>query len=1088
MTTDLFRRYGNLLRPDGTNQLQRLLPALEADYIVPDERAFSDLVEYSRNVAAEIRYYDLSGQSTGDWRPLVELLLDPATGQVLPTAQLQPLLDGRADWPPHLVLFLAFLNLYQNLQGDLNQLTARHLRYYYQTALGLAPRPAAPDDVHVVFQLARNAVPALLPAGTLLDAGKDANGHPLAYATQNELVVSAAAVSGIERLVMEQDRRHYRRFFVADGFSDKEGPAKFTFGSGQLDLDPTQRFMTEAPLGFAVAAPVLALAEGTRTISLVAHLATPSAPVVAQDIGYALEASLTGAKGWLPADSIAANLLADDGHGVPAISVTVTLGPTAAAVIAFDPALHGTGPSLGYPMLRCLIQGDTGIYETLDGLVVDKFEISVAVDGVRALVVQNANGPLNSGQAMPLFGAQPQIGDPFYIGSLEAFGKKLTSLDLHLEWKSPPVDFLDYYSGYLDRVGDLTASSFQNLFTVDVDLLYERSFQRLLFAQPLFAPLSTGPQTISADPSSFQSLSNRVDYSEQPDLEQEDSYAPGTKYGFLRFVLASPTTTDLAPNAISVPFEAFGHNAFSPRFTAQTIALSQWKSPDPKPVLPNPPYTPVLKTLSLDYTASTDSDHSVAAWLSVGPFGTTRVAEQAAGRIVPRIDGQASLYLGIGNMQPPANLSLLFQIDAGTATSTQALKPGDTQWSYLAAGDRWQALDASAVLIDSTEGFQKPGLVAISVPEDAALDHDSLESGLVWLRALIELPPESASRTIAVTPNAALAQLQPASGLTIEDYEQHLLTPLPAGTITKLVKRNANIQTVQQPDPSFGARGQEDDPQYFQRISERLRHRNRAVTAWDLERLVLDAFPEVFKVKCLPHTDETGTSQAGEAVLVIVPNLRRTGAVNVLEPRASVVLLEEIEEYVAGRTSAFATIHAIQPVFERLRVEANVVFAAGRDPGYYSGVLNDDLRRFLSPWAYQEGQDILFGARIYRSEILAFVEGRDYVDHLTAFDLYHSFSGPSRDGIGFMRIGVDFFVRAKPHPAVSEMVIGEDFVVGRGVEFAETTQPHAILVSHPQHLITAVAAGSEVCPGVATLGIGYLTVGIDFYVQPEPVS
>jgi len=71
---------------------------------------------------------------------------------------------------------------------------------------------------------------------------------------------------------------------------------------------------------------------------------------------------------------------------------------------------------------------------------------------------------------------------------------------------------------------------------------------------------------------------------------------------------------------------------------------------------------------------------------------------------------------------------------------------------------------------------------------------------------------------------------------------------------------------------------------------------------------------------------------------------------------------------------------------------------------------------------------------------------------------------------------------------VSEMVIGEDFVVGRGVEFAETTQPHAILVSHPQHLITAVAAGSEVCPGVATLGIGYLTVGIDFYVQPEPVS
>jgi len=140
----------------------------------------------------------------------------------------------------------------------------------------------------------------------------------------------------------------------------------------------------------------------------------------------------------------------------------------------------------------------------------------------------------------------------------------------------------------------------------------------------------------------------------------------------------------------------------------------------------------------------------------------------------------------------------------------------------------------------------------------------------------------------------------------------------------------------------------------------------------------------------------------------------------------------------------------------------------------------------LSPWAYEDGEDILFGARIYRSDILAFVEGRNYVDHVTGLKLYHSFDGPSRDGIGTMRIGVDFFVRAKPRPAIAEMVIADDFVVGRGVEVAETVQPQAILVSHAQHLITPVAAGSEVCPGVTRLGIGYMTVGLDFIVQPEP--
>ena len=96
---------------------------------------------------------------------------------------------------------------------------------------------------------------------------------------------------------------------------------------------------------------------------------------------------------------------------------------------------------------------------------------------------------------------------------------------------------------------------------------------------------------------------------------------------------------------------------------------------------------------------------------------------------MPEIEGQAALYLGIEHVQPPANLSLLFQIDVGTASSAEVLKPGDTTWSYLGAGDAWQALSSSAVLIDSTEGFQKPGVIEVAVPREATLEHDSLPLG-----------------------------------------------------------------------------------------------------------------------------------------------------------------------------------------------------------------------------------------------------------------------------------------------------------------------------------------------------------------------
>ena len=158
---------------------------------------------------------------------------------------------------------------------------------------------------------------------------------------------------------MERDRRLNRRFFVADGFTELEAPGGFTFGRRQLDLDPTQRFMSEAPLGFAVAAPILGLAEGDRTITLLAHLLVPPSapPVVSQAIGYALDVTLTGPKaGWCPT-AVQASLLADDGSGQPALSVTAKLGAAAAAVVAFDPALHGPGPSIGRPLAALPGQG-----------------------------------------------------------------------------------------------------------------------------------------------------------------------------------------------------------------------------------------------------------------------------------------------------------------------------------------------------------------------------------------------------------------------------------------------------------------------------------------------------------------------------------------------------------------------------------------------------------------------------------------------------------------------------------------------------------------------------------------------------------
>ncbi len=1093
MTLDAFRRYGNLLRPDGTNQLHRLLPALEPDYIVPDERDFSALVAYARKVAGEVRYYDLSGQATGDWQALLETLLVPNTATVKSTEDLQVMLASRADWPPHLVLFLVFLKLFRFLQDDLNELPRRHLLHYYEKELGLARRPAAGDTVHVIFELAQNAAATLLRAGTRLDGGKVDEGRALTYTTQNDLVVTKATLADLRRLVVETDVSHVRRLFTAGGFAEAEKPSGYTFGRRQLDLEPAARFMTETQLGFVVSSPVLKMAEGERTITLRAHLQPDSdlEPVITQGRTSGLEVALTGAEGWLVADSFEATLLTEGGLGLPALLLTMTVSVDAPAIVAADAALHGAGLAGARPALRCLAKGAAGLYELFTRFAVQRIDIDVDVKGMRTLVVQNDESLLEAGKPLALFGSQPRIGSAFYVGSSEIFGKRVTRIDTHLEWKSPPDDLFGHYAEYFDVKEPELTDTFFSRFRVDVDLLYEREFHNLLTEMPLFEPVPAQPHTITATESLFNTALSGVEFQEHPDLEEPVSGFGGTsRFGFLRYRLSGPTRMSMAGNATQAPFEAFGHGSFAMRYAVQAIALSATPlPPDPKPQFPKEPYTPVLSSLSLDYQATATmqpaQELSAAQYYVVHPFGVRRARVAGDARLAPPLENSAALFLGIGNLAAPANVSLYFEIDVGTASGSEVLHDGETQWSFLDGADVWRPLDAAAILIEGTQAFQKPGVIEISIPAQASLTTTSMPAGLLWLRAQIAKAPESAARTLAIRPQAVLASFDPGA-LPIETYTAHLEAGLPALTISKLTPRNAAIKRIEQPNASFGGHGEESTTGFIRRGSERLRHRNRAITPWDYERLVLERFPQVFKVKCQPHTDETVTRRAGHTALVIVPNLRRNGgAANPLEPRAGDVLLGEVAEYLEDLATPFARLHVIRPAFERLRVEAKVVFTRGRDPGYFARVLNEELRRFLSPWAYQEGEDIVFGARIYRSDILAFIEGREYVDHIVGLRVYQSFEGAKREGIGWMKIGFDFVVTPTPQPAIEGMTIGDDFIVGRPLEVAETTQPHAILVSHPEHLITPVAGGAEICSGTTTLGIGYMTIGLDFDVGLE---
>src|SRR6202000_1570275 len=195
---------------------------------------------------------------------------------------------------------------------------------------------------------------------------------------------------------------------------------------------------------------------------------------------------------------------------------------------------------------------------------------------------------------------------------------------------------------------------------------------------------------------------------------------------------------------------------------------------------------------------------------------------------------------------PPQNLALLFQVADGTANPLAAKPENHLRWSYL-RGNEWATLPADAVS-DLTEELLVSGIVTLAVPADATNRHSLMPPGMQWIRIAVASAADAVCRLVGVAAQAVRATSR------VPDGAATLTVDLPAGTISKLDSPDAAVKAVSQPYPTFGGRPVEDSTAFATRMSERLRHKDRAITLWDYERLLLEAFPGIYQARCLNHT------------------------------------------------------------------------------------------------------------------------------------------------------------------------------------------------------------------------------------------
>ncbi|GMQ30006.1 baseplate J/gp47 family protein [Algoriphagus confluentis] len=654
-----------------------------------------------------------------------------------------------------------------------------------------------------------------------------------------------------------------------------------------------------------------------------------------------------------------------------------SLSPEQEAVVGYKEAVLLQKFSTTQPVLKVELAptAQSYSYSMLQNARLKSAKLGVDVSGIQNLILQNDQTVLPVGKNIHPFGFRPTKGSHFYLGSREVFSKGLTSLAIQLVWSGLPSTgdgFKDHYSGYP------VASNWANLnFKVEPTLLKDRDWMKKPSSTPyllsLFGPDNSNPPSatikLNLDGSFLQNLGPR------PELDEIDSWGPDKKQGFLR---------------LSLYGQDFGHSEYPNLFASEVLK----KLDNPDLPLPKEPYTPELKSVSLTYTAEdlfTPESGKWSQFFHIGPFGEALIQEKNP-PLIPQFTAQGELMIGLKNHLPGQSIQLLFHILDGSGNPE---KPSPVvSWSYL-SGNTWKAVDKLDLVIDQTRGLIQTGLIQFTLPKAADSRHTLLPDGHTWLKASVAENADALPKLTDI-----LAQAIEVTFDNQKNDPNRLAQALTAGTISKLNVSQNQISKIHQPFSSFGGKMAEAEENFYTRVAERLRHKQRAVTKWDYEHLVLEEFPEVYQVKALNHTYYEGNLQEYRALaprhvtLVIIANVQNKNALDPLRPKASVSLLSKIRESVLKKCSTGVLLHVVNPVYEELQIKTKVRFLPGVDQSIHTKKLEDDLKAFLSPWAFEPTDQFQFEGEIHSSVILHFIEKLPYVDFLSCFELYHLIKNP----------------------------------------------------------------------------------------------
>lgn len=911
-------------------------------------------------------------------------------------------IEDSGDMDGALSLLLAYLRNYGSIAQTFNNRFASLPGLYLRDILHAVPRGVTQDSTYIIITPPEDAPGYTMPAGQSFSAGQTAAGEELIYQALRQEYITPMQCAEANAVFV--DRKNGKA-------TDIRKQAVCIENLSTPETLFADKHSQTLPLGWMVESSMLILSEGERNVCISFRITADTIqalpPLNSLSGSFTLHTS--DAEGWTE-QSCTCRI--DTSSGDHRLCFDFLIASDKVALAPCNEETHGT--TTACPAIRISTSQESSPYDWATQLKFDAVKIQTDVTAIRNFTFYNELGEVDTSQPFQPFGIQAEKGAWFLFGNEETGLKPLKEVRLQGNWKKLPeteAEFNQLYKSYTAVAGQAIDTG---SFTISTE--WQQGGKWL--------PCKNGVQHLFVPDNGEERSLNRAevvfDFTKKALLSRNAT---------IPYIYSSDKNISLR-TILQTPTIGFGTDAYRNLFTETILHNSRCKEKKCK-YLPSEPVVPMLADVELSYIASEETTLADMENLSIRlyrittlseeePFPISKESEQA---FLPAVTTDHLLYLAFLHAQGEQiiriYLDLVLPKEKIPFYNPQPDKSIKLSWEYW-NGNSWQPVPTQSVTVEETCGLTQSGFIEIKLSEkikDTYMD----KQGRAWIRAAVTGDISSCLAIRNIWTNCIRLTAQNGDG-----------SSLPAGTIQGMEKADERIESIVQPLPGFGGRPAETETQSAVRQSARIHNRHRALTIKDYEQLVLEHFPEVDKVKCIPVPRDKGAS---EICLVVFSRAEDNRYY-----LSQAWKLAEIQRLIRQYAPPFVYMRVINPVYERVKVHCKaVLWDSVQDENKAIRQLVVLAQNYIAPWYRKKEIPALCQSFSYKELHARMVNHEDLMklatlevdmEHLPHTDINEKnpvFKGSHPWSVLLPEIKIELL---SPHEGINEAEIGGNFIIG----------------------------------------------------------